>query len=249
MFLLTEVLGFTYADSENPSARYVLSSQDGLRHLWASPLTRRINLLSEIKPLLGSHYRIKQEVTFLQETDVCVDNTLQYQYFDSVKDTFVNNLCSTQQVQKKCTHILPACSTQLQNYLRIPNTPDELTPNQIIANLLDCPSHFSLDEFKAFRALLIRYKIQYQNILVQLAMPAVDLAKIETRCLIRQTIHRAGPPSSEKSVEQSAHKILVTESFCKALANRIKAALGGGERKLGDLESCCYSCAADFANA
>lgn len=226
IFLLTEVLGFTYADTEEPRARYVLSSQDGLRNFWDSLSTRRIDLLSETKPLSGSHYRIKRGVVFLQETDVCVENALRYQYFDSFKDVLVNSLCSTRQVQEKCIHILPDCSSQLQTYLQVPATSDDLTPNQVIANLSNCPSHFSLDEYKAFGALSIGYKIQYQNILVQLAMPVVDFAKVETQCLILQTIHRAGPSSSKKILERSAHEILTAESFCRVLVSRIKAALG-----------------------
>jgi len=43
--------------------------------------------------------------------------------------------------------------------------------------------------------------------------------------LILQTIHWAGPLSSDKSVERSAHEILAIESFYKALVNRIEVAL------------------------
>ncbi|KAH8702789.1 hypothetical protein GQ44DRAFT_778472 [Phaeosphaeriaceae sp. PMI808] len=193
VFLLIEVLGFTYTNTREPRARYILSGQDGLSSFWASPSDQRINLVSEDKPLTGSHYRVKEGVAFLQEKDVCVDNALQYQYFDSLDNTFADVLRSTQQV---------------------------------IASLSDCPSHFSLDEYKAFGSLPIGYRIQYQNILVQLAMPAVDLAKIETQCLVLRTLHRAGPLSSNNSVERTAHEILANESFCQALMDKIEAALG-----------------------
>ena len=226
MFLLIEVLGFTHTNTREPRARYILSGQDGLSSFWASPSDQRINLVSEDKPLTGSHYRVKEGVAFLQEKDVCVDNALQYQYFDSLDNTFADVLRSTQQVPKKCTYQLPARSSQLQAYLRIPTTSNDITPNQVIASLSDCPSHFSLDEYKAFGSLPIGYRIQYQNILVQLAMPAVDLAKIETQCLVLQTLHRAGPLSSNNSVERTAHEILANESFCQALTDKIEAALG-----------------------
>ncbi|OAL48858.1 hypothetical protein IQ07DRAFT_681560 [Pyrenochaeta sp. DS3sAY3a] len=225
MFLLIEVLGFTHANTREPTSRYNLSGQDGLSSFWASPPDQRIKLVSEIKPLTGSHYRVKKGVAFLEEKDVCVDNALQYQYFDSLDNTFADVLRSTQKVPKKCTYQLPAHSSQLQAYLRIPTTSDDVTPNQVIASLSDCPSHFSLEEYKAFGSLPIGYRIQYQNILVQLAMPTVDLAKIETQCLVLQTIHRAGPPSSNNSVERTAHEILVNSSFCQALADQIEAAL------------------------
>jgi hypothetical protein len=226
IFLLIEVLGFTHTNTRELRARYMLSGQDGLSSFWASPSDQRINLVSEDKPLTGSHYRVKRGVAFLQERDVCVDNALRYQYFDSLVNTFADVLRSTQQVPKKCTYQLPARSSRLQAYLRTPTTSNDVTPNQVIASLSDCPSHFSLDEYKAFGSLPIGYRIQYQNILVQLAMPTVDLTKIETQCLVLQTLHRAGPPSSNSSVERTAHEILANELFCQALTDKIKATLG-----------------------
>ncbi|KAL7770262.1 hypothetical protein CFE70_000195 [Pyrenophora teres f. teres 0-1] len=172
-----------------------------------------------------SHYRVKNGVAFLQEKDICVENALQYQYFDSSCNTFIGILKSTQEVSKKCTYQLPARSSKLQAYLQTPITLDDITPNQVIARLSDCPSHFSLDEYKAFGSLPIGYGIQYQNILVQLAMPAIDLNKIETQCLLLQTIHRAGPPTTNKNPERIAHEILIDESFCQALIYKIEAAL------------------------
>jgi hypothetical protein len=226
IFLLIEVLGFTQTNTREPRARYMLSGQDSLDSFWASPSDQRINLVSEDKPLTGSHYRVKQGVAFLQEKDVCVDNALHYQYFDSLNNTFADVLSSTQRVPKKCTYILPARSWQLQRYLQTPTTSNNITPNEVIASLSDCPSHFSLDEYKAFGSLPIGYSIQYQNILVQLAMPTVDLAKTETQCLVLQTLHRAGPPSSNSNVERTAHEILANESFCQALAEKVEATLG-----------------------
>lgn len=225
MFLRVEVLGFIHTNTVKPRAKYDLSRQDGLRSFSAFPSDRRVNLVSEVKPLTGSHYRIKEGVVFLQEKDICVENALRYRYFDSSHNAFINMLHSTQQVSKKCTYQLPARSSQLQAYLRTPTTSNDITPNQVIAHLSDCPSHFSLDEYKAFGSLPIGYRIQYQNILVQLAMPTLDLNKIETQCLILQTIHRAGPPTSNNNPERIAHEILTDELFCQALTNKIEAAL------------------------
>ncbi|KAJ4287163.1 hypothetical protein N0V90_012561 [Kalmusia sp. IMI 367209] len=226
MFLVTEVLGFIHTANRGPRASYNLSGQDGLSHFWTSPLDQRINLVSEDKPVSGSHYRVKQDIAFLREQDICVDNALRYEYFDSLDNVFTDVLRSTQQVSKKCTYILPTRSSQLQIYLQVPTASNDITPNQVIANLSNCPSHFSLNEYKAFGSLSIGYRIQYLNILVQLAMPAVDLAKVETQCLFLQTLHRAGPLSSNSSVDRTAHEILTSEPFCQALTGRIEVALG-----------------------
>ena len=226
MFFLLEVLGFTHDNTKSPRATYFLSDQDGLSSFWASQSDHRINLLSENKPIAGSHYRVKQGIAFLQDEDICVKNALHYQYFDRFRNNFIGVLRSTEQIPQKCTYQLPARSSQLQAYLRSPTTSNNIMPNQVIASLSDCPSHFSLQEYRAFGSLPIGYRIQYQNILVQLAMPTVDFAKTETQCLVLQTIHRAGPPSSNNSVERIAHGILADESFCQALTDKIKAALG-----------------------
>ncbi|KAJ6191961.1 hypothetical protein J3E72DRAFT_399452 [Bipolaris maydis] len=225
MFLQVEVLGFIHAKTTESSPKYSLDRQDGLSSFWASPSCRRINLVSEVKPLTGSHYRVKNGVVFLQEKDICVENALRYRYFDNSHNTFITILRSTPQVSKKCTYQLPPRSSKLQAYLRTPTTSNDITPNQVIARLSDCPSHFSLDEYKAFGSLPIGYRIQYQNILVQLAMPTLDLNKTETQCLILQMIHRAGPPTSNSNPERIAHDILTDELFCGALTNKIEAAL------------------------
>ena len=225
MFLRVEVLGFIHTKTTESGAKYSLHTQDGLSKLWASPSDRHVNLVSEVKPLTGSHYRVKNGVVFLQEKDICVENALRYRYFDSSHNTFITILQSTPQVSKKCTYQLPARSSQLQAYLRTPTTSNDITPNQVIARLADCPSHFSLDEYKAFGCLPIGYRIQYQNLLVQLAMPTIDLNKIETHCLLLQTIHRAGPPTSNNNPERIAHEILSDELFCQELMNKIEAAL------------------------
>ena len=225
MFLLFEVLGFTHTNTEKPRARYNLSSQDGLSSFRGPQLDQRIGLVSEVKPLTGSHYRIKEGVAFLQENDICVTNALQYQYFDTMNNTFIDVLCSTEQVADTCTYQLPARSSQLQPYLQASAISNDITPNRVIASLSECPSHFSLDEYKAFGSLPIGYRIQYQNILVQLAMPTIDFAKIETQCLLMQTLHRAGPRSNDNRVERAAHGILIDLSFCQVLADKIEASL------------------------
>ncbi|KAF2843898.1 hypothetical protein T440DRAFT_473824, partial [Plenodomus tracheiphilus IPT5] len=225
MLLRVEVLGFIHARTTEPRAKYDLCTQDGLSSFWTSPSDRRVNLVSEVKPLTGSHYRVKRSVDFLQEKEVCVENALRYQYFDSSYNTFITILESTQQVSKKCTYQLPSRSSQLQAYLRSPTVSNAITPNQVIARLSDCPSHFSLDEYKTFGCLPIGYRIQYQNLLVQLAMPTIDLNKIEMHCLLLQTMHRAGPPISNNKLERIAHEILTDETFCRALMDKIETAL------------------------
>ncbi|KAF2653745.1 hypothetical protein K491DRAFT_780118 [Lophiostoma macrostomum CBS 122681] len=225
MFVRKNVLDFSQKIM-SPRANYTIDRQDGLSGFAALSSRQRVSLLSEVKPLTGSHYRVKEGVSFLIEEDVCVENALQYQYFDGWDETFLKTLRSSDKVSKRCTYQVPNRSAQLQDYLQGPTASSDITPNQVIASLSNCPSHFSLDEYKAFGMLSIGYNIQYQNLIVQLALPTVDLAKTETQCLILQMIGRAGPMSKDNSAERTAHGILLQESFCGALAKQIKSALG-----------------------
>jgi hypothetical protein len=225
VFLRVEVLGFCHTRTTELRARYNLNAQDGLSDFFASPSSRRVGLVSEVKPFTGTHYRVKSGPVFLQETDVCLENALRYQYFDSSHNTFMTILQPSRLVSRRCTYQLPARSRQLQPYLQTPASPDDITPNHVVARLSECPSHFSLEEYKAFGLLPIGYRIQYHNLLVQLAMPTIDLNKIETHCLLLQTINRTGPPTSNNKPERIAHEILTDETFCRALMDKIENAL------------------------
>ncbi|RMZ68305.1 very large low complexity [Pyrenophora seminiperda CCB06] len=224
MFFLRAVLSFIPTNNKPPSTRYHLKKQHGLVGFWSSRPKPRISLLSEVKPLTGTHYREKRDVMSLSEADVCVDNALQYRYFDNSDDIFNEGLLPTEEVSISCTYKLPTRAFQLEAYLREP-TSHAITPNRVIAGLSDCPPHFSLDEYKAFGSLPIGYRLQYQNILVQIAMPTIDLAKVETQCLLLQILHRAGPQSNQMRVERTAHEILATETFCQALIEKIEYAI------------------------
>jgi hypothetical protein len=225
MFLRVEVLGLFHTRTIESRAKYKLNTQDELSGLYASLSIRRVGLVSEVKPLTGTHYRVKSGLVFLQETQICVENALRYQYFDSSHNAFITVLQPTQILSRRCTYQRPFRSSQLQAYLQTPTPSGYMTPNYVIARLSDCPSHFPLDEYKAFGCLPIGYKIQYQNLLVQLAMPTIDLNKIETHCLLLQTMHRAGPPTSNNRPERIAHEILTNKTFCRALTDEIENAL------------------------
>ncbi|KAF2638121.1 hypothetical protein P280DRAFT_91529 [Massarina eburnea CBS 473.64] len=224
-FLMTNVLGFERHDELRPSGHYKLEDHTDMSKLSSISFQQRIKLLSNVKPLNGSHYNVKSGVSFLTEQEVCVDSALQYEYFDSAGDAFTKTLHATDKVQKKCTYELPARSATLQRYLETGSLSDGLAPNSVIASLTDCPSHFSLHEYKAFGTLPLGVNIIYSNILAQLAMPTVDLTKVETYCLIIQIIGKAGPPSNSDSIERIIHEILTDERFCDALLKEIETSI------------------------
>jgi hypothetical protein len=222
-YVAKNVLSFVQVSSVRPRTQYVLSSHRNLSNLRSAPSEQRIFPLSQTKPHNGTHRKLKSGVSFLSESDVCLANGLQYQYYDNFEGVITDSLRSTDRVPKQCTYMLPSRSSELQIYVR-PGAA-VLPPNEVIAKLSLCPAHISVDEYKAFGALPLGYRVQYMNILTQLAMPALDFAKAETHCLILQTIHHTGPQSQDRMVEREAHRILSDNSFGLALIKELEVAL------------------------
>jgi hypothetical protein len=236
MFLMVDVFRYVRTPRRREArAHFTLRRDNVLNNYQAIPSKQRVVILSEAKPHTGSHYKLKQGASFQSEADVCVNNGLQYRYYDAICCTFMDPLQPTDHVSKKCTYQLPHRSSKLQRYLRTPGALGGLTPNSVMATLHDCPAHMSVDEYKAFGALGVGYNICYLNILAQLAMPTVDFAKVETQCLVLHTIHLAGPPLKLGSAERVTpepvtrqrvtHGPLTNENFCRALMRELEAGL------------------------
>lgn len=230
IYLLRNVFESTYQSQVQPRVSYHLSGDHGLSSFFshAHCQTGRIVLLSQVKPNSKTHRNQKGNGAILNLTDgdVCVNNGLQYEYLDEVENVFTKVFCSTDEMLQRCTYTLPARSVQLQKYLlRPPSRPDGVPSNEVIASQSECPIHISLEEYRAFGALPFGCRIQYKNILIQLSMPALDFAKVETQLLILQTISQAGCPSTESIPERVAHRILAEEDFGGTMMDQLEVAL------------------------
>lgn len=185
---------------------------------------QRIIPLSEVKPHRGTHFNIKKHMSTLSEQDLYPQNNLKNRYYDRIQGAFTEVLNPTEDVAQTCTYTLPGQSKQLERYLcKPPSAPDGSRPNDVIANLSDCPRNFSLDEFKAFGTLISGRNLLYSNILLQLAMPSLDFAKVETHCLLLQLLSQTGL-SANGLIERTSHAILTDTSFCRPLLSQLNAA-------------------------
>jgi hypothetical protein len=231
VFLLSDVLGSEYECTDRPRARYILRDDIGLRSSFSQPNCgpTRISILSGVKPNARTHRKEKGKgggIVRLTDTDVCLNNGLQYRYFDNDRDTFTCTLETTNTVLRRCMVSFPDRSSQLQKYIfRSPSQPDGISPNEVIAGQSDCPAHMSLNEYKSFCTLPLGHRIQYMNILTQLSMPALDFSKAETQLLILQTVLQAGPQSPTGINERATHEILAEEHFGKVMIDQLELAL------------------------
>ncbi len=217
VFLLLDVLKAKYLSIEMPRASYPLQNYKGLSSFFTPfSSTQRIGLLSQSKPHEVTH-RCNKSIAITTESDICLENGLRYQYHDTRTCSFVDDFHVTDEIPKLSTYKLPAESSSLQQFLFRPATMSSgLSPNTVIASQSDCPDHMSLDEYKALSTIPLGYRVQWQNVLLQLSVPSVDFKNVETGLVILQSIYQAGP-SSNGNVLRAGHEIVDDENFANAL--------------------------------
>lgn len=105
----------------------------------------------------------------------------------------------TEDVPHQCTLTLPYNSQMLEkNIYRPSRCPAGLAPNSAIANQAEYPSHLSVEKYKGLRSIPSGHIIQWQNILLQLAMPIVDFRREETSLIVLQAMYQTGPSNDDK---------------------------------------------------
>ncbi|KAF2664444.1 hypothetical protein BT63DRAFT_89804 [Microthyrium microscopicum] len=216
-FLLTMVLGNGYTTKHGSATSYTPSNDPGLKMFFIS-MTYRVGLSSQTKPHLATH-RAKVVIP-ATESAVCLANGLQYRYYDIQNHLLILPFATTDKVHRLCSFQLPTRSKQLQKFIeRPPAEPNGLPPNEVLANQFDCPRHMSLNEFHAFCTLPLGCNIQWTNILTQLAVPSLNLSKVDTTILLLQVIHQAGPAG--QNTLRFSHADLERDSFVTALLEQL----------------------------
>ncbi|OTA55802.1 hypothetical protein K449DRAFT_468641 [Hypoxylon sp. EC38] len=228
VFMLFNVLESRYEVEEKPRAMHPLATCCLQRHFQPFDLGQRISLLSENKPHTSTHRRIKDIIT-KTEDDICVENGLRFKYYDSGNSCFVADFKTTRNIPTLCTYTIPwksaAKTSPIQKFIHRPKAePSGPSPNTVLATQSICPSNMSLEEYKALTSLPLGYNIQWQNILVQLALPSVDFGKEETVLVILQCIFQTGPCRND-IVLRDSHSILSDTHFAYTLLGRLDEAL------------------------
>ena len=214
----------SYMSTGWPRARYSLS-RDGQLSFWSGvPSSQRIGLLSQDKPHLATHRRTKN-VSTASEGDLCLDNGLNYAYYDYHVDGFVSGAQLTDTFPESCTYRLPSRSHALRKYIFRPagsaSGPDH---NATIADSSSCPEHTSLEEFRDLIGLPLGYRLQWYNILVQLASNSIDFKKEETALVISQCIYQTGLADTDVPQLRASHCVVDDSSFADRLVESLTAA-------------------------
>ncbi|KAG8166635.1 hypothetical protein KVR01_002324 [Diaporthe batatas] len=229
-----------------PSTTFLLSRNDphlSRRHSGMNT-NPRFDLLSQTKPAVCSHWKKKKITNQLQESEVCVPNGLNYHYYDTRNDEYPGNLTFSDAVPRNCTYMVQ--SQSLQQFLFRPVfAVDGPGPNTVIASQDACPQNMTIEEFRELGTLPLGHRIQWANIMVQLAMPNLDFKKAETTSFILQCIYQAGArleetPSSgcsnndRPAVLRSSHDFFNSKGNALSLLENLTKAL---QRVNGNWES------------
>ncbi|KAL3475090.1 hypothetical protein BJX99DRAFT_259703 [Aspergillus californicus] len=222
LFFLLDVLKVKYTNIQRPRAEFRPRGYRGLSDF--IPVVegdQRIGLLSQDKPHTRTHRKNKPIVS-VTESDICLNNGLNFQYFDNTLGCFLANFETSLETTTLCTYRLPEQSSSLQRFLfRPPTAPNGLSPNTVIASQFADPTHIPLEEYRALAVLPLGLEIQWQNILLELSVPSVDFKKSETEIFFRQIINQAGPQQPGTCLRQG-HAILDDPGFTATLLGRIE---------------------------
>jgi hypothetical protein len=227
IFLQSEVLGSAFRSYEAPRSEHTLASYEALSAFFRPfGAYQRIIALSENKPHAVTHRKAKR-VGRVTERDVCLQNALYYRYYDRRVGSFVQNLHRGEKVEERCTYKLHTKLSSLQKFLRRgPGHPSGPSPNTVIASQSTCPEGMPLGDFKALCSIPLGYRIQWQNILVQLQAPSMNLNTAEATYTLLQCAHQAGPRRN-CGVLRESHAVIKDTRIVDALLGGLGETLRG----------------------
>ncbi|KAK3305905.1 uncharacterized protein B0T15DRAFT_556437 [Chaetomium strumarium] len=204
------------------SRLWLAARHSGLRAHTTS--TSRVQLASEIKPFVASHYCSKH-INAVNEADVCIRHAVaKYDYYEAdTQLVLYTEVFQEPCVPAKCSFAEHQAGSPLDAWTRSTSH----TSNDVIASQSTCPPAMSLDEFRAFGHLRSGVRLQWANVLCQLENPSLNWNRDSTFFLVLQTCLEAGPPSSssDDSPLREAHKDLLDDQLVSRLLEALTRAL------------------------
>lgn len=199
---------------------YALHNYAGL-HKFVKSQAGRLQLTSTSKPFVISHYR-RQKISQANETNICVNNGLDYSLYDSKRSRWTEELLDCCDVREKCTFKLPPGPYGVLQYA-VNNTIH--TSNEVIASQAKCPEVLTMHEYYAFGILRSGHRLQWRNIARELTARILNFNCHETHALLTQAVWQVGP-FSKGEVSRESHADLEEEEFGRSLLLALNDAVG-----------------------
>jgi hypothetical protein len=137
-WFITTVLGCKDQGASKPTCSYTLANHQDISHMLPPEYSgRRVVPLSQVKPNIATHRKMKEAILWLNDDDVCLDNALQYAYYDNDGGRFNKAMPTcTEKISKDCMYQMPPRSKVLERFMyHPPSSPEGLPPNEVIVSL------------------------------------------------------------------------------------------------------------------
>ena len=208
------------SQGEKQRVKYFLNSYVGLQRYSKSEVGR-LQLASMTKPFVNSHYRYRA-ISQANETNVCVNNGLNYSLYDSKKSSWTEDLLGRCDVREKCTIKLPPGPYEGLQYA----VKDTIhTSNGVIADQSRCPEALTMHEYYAFGTLRSGHRLQWRNIAREITARILNFSCYETQALLTQAAWQVGPSGRDQVLRES-HADLEEENFGVSFLSALGDAIG-----------------------
>ena len=226
VYIMSRVIGSEYLHQRKSDYLHFLCNDKQLHSrfvIGGRELPQRMELVSSVKPHIGTHRKGKDIVT-ATEKNTCLHSGLDYEYYDRLMGCFTESMQQTEDAPKLCTYKLP--SDALQKFIYRPaGAPNGPSPNAAISGQSYCPPSMPLSHWRSLNTLPLGYHLQWWALLTQLAMPAIDLKDSNSVLTILQCIYQAGPPSSDNATMRPGHRMAESKRFANVILTQIEESL------------------------
>lgn len=181
---------------------------------------QRITIGSTAKSWKRTHYSSRQFPVAFE--DITPLNAFRFRLLDSEDNSWIGDQKEYPSFKRWCTFQLP-----LGPYYCLQYTVNSFlhSENQVIADQQSCPSELSLHEFVAFGCLRAGPRVQWYNMVRELASPSLTMNKEATCMLFRQAAWELSGPSPGSELRE-AHVAFLQSGLGDRLLDCLKQKLG-----------------------
>ncbi|KAJ7483148.1 hypothetical protein FB451DRAFT_100343 [Mycena latifolia] len=196
--------------STSPSPSVLLRDYDLLSEHFVSNIpSQQITIASTAKPFSQSHYFRRHFPC--NDNDIIQKHPLMYALWDSSVKEWLPSSFPTIDIRDSCTPQLPIGPYKALAWTVVGTTHDA---NDVIARQSECPLNLSHHAWGSFGHLRAGVRLQWRNMMLQLATGTIELADPAVYLLFRQAAWQAEAPGDEElGLYREAHFDLSMRPF------------------------------------
>lgn len=204
---------------DKTTAQVLLPDYEGLETWVSHPYPPRITLGS---PVRSSTQTTPPRSIPADDASVVVKNELRFQLFDTLGKSWASHPIDNPDIRRLCTLSIPDSSPYA--YLRYSVENSTHSDNHVIATQHLCPKALDLHEHLAYGLLRCGPRLQWMNILREVASNALTFNREEVHTLLMQAAWQVGVFSPTENV-RTWHTELGRKEFGKTLLIQLRKLL------------------------